>query len=334
MPRIKAITASIVLAFSAWLAASVAPRAQQPPALQLEATVPLGEVRGRIDHMAIDIPRQRLFVAELGNDSLGVVDLKERKVVQRISGLSETQGIGYVPSTDMLYVANGDDGSLRLFNGAQYAETSRLKLGSDADNVRVDSAGNHVVVGYGNGALAVIDAATGGKVADVRLKGHPESFQLTRDGSRAFVNIPNAHEIAVVDLKAGRQIAAWAMRLGANFPMALDEAAGRLLSVFRSPSKTGVFSLQDGKDVASPDTCGDADDIFIDAMRQRAYVSCGSGALDVIDTRTSDYPRIARIPTVAGARTALFVPELDRLFVAVRAQRGAPAAIRIYQPSQ
>jgi DNA-binding beta-propeller fold protein YncE len=333
MLRTNVVTTSIMLGLSAWLVQSVAPRAQQPPALQLEASVSLGDVRGRIDHMAIDLARQRLLVAELGNDSLGVVDLKERKVVHRISGLSEPQGIGYVPSTDTLYVANGGDGSLRRFTGAQYADGVRLSLGSDADNVRVNSAGNRVVVGYGRGALAVIDAATGGRVADVRLKGHPESFQLTRDGDRAFVNIPNAHEIAVVDLRAGRQIGSWPMRIAAaNFPLALDEELQRVLTVFRSPAKLGVFSMQDGNLVASPDTCGDADDIFFDAKRHRAYVSCGGGAIDVIDAQDGAYRSIARAPTAAGARTSLFPPELDRLFVAARAQRGEPASIRVFRP--
>src|SRR5712691_9421867 len=85
--------------------------------LQLESKIPLGDVRGRIDHMAIDLPRQRLFVAELGNDSVGIVDLKNRKVVHTITGLKEPQGVGYVPSTDALYVANAGDGSVRLFQG-------------------------------------------------------------------------------------------------------------------------------------------------------------------------------------------------------------------------
>ena len=329
MPRTVAITASIMLALI--VGTTVAAHAQQ--ALQLEATVPLGNVQGRIDHMAIDVPRARLLVAELGNNSLGVIDVRQRTVVHRISGLSEPQGVGYVRSTDTVYVANGGDGSLRLFDGATYAEAMRLKLGDDADNVRVDSEANRVIVGYGNGALAVLDAASRSKLADIRLKGHPESFQLAERGSRAYVNIPNTHDIAVVDLKGAGQIGAWPMRLGANFPMALDEAAGRVLSVFRSPARLGVFAMQDGNMVASPETCGDADDIFLDATRHRAYVSCGSGAIDVIDTKDSDYRRIARIPTISGARTALFSPELDRLFVGTRAQRGEPASIRIYRPT-
>src|SRR5476651_1746730 len=82
------------------------------PVLTLEAKVPLGDVSGRIDHMAIDPKRQRLFVAELGNNTVGVVDLKERKVLHVIAGLKEPQGVAYVPSSDTIYVANAGDGSV------------------------------------------------------------------------------------------------------------------------------------------------------------------------------------------------------------------------------
>jgi YVTN family beta-propeller protein len=300
--------------------------------LQLEAKIPLGDVRGRIDHMAIDVARQRLFVAELGNDSVSVVDLKDRKVLRRISGLKEPQGVGYVAATDTLYVASAGDGSLRLFQGENYAEGARISLGDDADNIRVDDAAHRVIVGYGSGALALIDAATHTKIADIPLKGHPESFQLTRDGKVIFVNVPNAREIAVIDRSAAKQVGSWPMRSATgNFPMALDEDGGRVFTVFRYPAKLGVFALPDGKLIAAPDTCRDADDVFVDAKRQRLYVSCGDGSLDVVDAQGA-FRRIARIPTVAGARTALFAPDLDRLFLAVRAERGEAASIWIFRP--
>ena len=154
-------------------------QAPNPSSLQLETKIPLGDVKGRIDHMAIDLPRRRLFVAELGNDTVGVVDLNEQKVQHVITGLKEPQGIGYVPSSDTLFVANAGDGSVLLFRGAEYAAAGRIDLGDDADNIRVDSASNRVFVGYGSGALAVIDPATNGKIADIPLQAHPESFSAS-----------------------------------------------------------------------------------------------------------------------------------------------------------
>jgi YVTN family beta-propeller protein len=312
---------------------AIAQTTDSPP-LQLESKIPLGDVRGRIDHMAIDLPRQRLFVAELGNDSVGIVDLKNRKLIHTIGGLSEPQGVGYVPSMETLYVANARDGSVRAFLGADYAAAGKIDLDDDADNIRVDTSTNQVIVGYGKGGLAVIDAKAFRKIADISLGAHPESFQLDPGSNQIFVNLPDAHAIAVVDRQTGKRTATWLMTIaGGNFPMALYPNAGHVLTIFRSPAKLGVFSIKDGALLASPDICGDADDLFVDAKRNRLYISCGDGFLDVLDAEGNAYKRIAHIPTVRGARTSLFVPELDRLLLAVRAESGEPASIWVFRPT-
>ena len=312
---------------------AVAEPAETAP-LQLEAKIPLGDVRGRIDHMAVDLKRQRLFVAELGNDSVGIVDLANRKVIGRIPGLKEPQGVGYEPSTDMLYIANAGDGSVRLFEGSDYKSAGRIELGSDADNIRFDAAAKRIVVGYGSGALAIIDPSSRTKVGDIPLKAHPESFQIDPDTSQIFVNVPDDHDIAVVDRSSQKQIGKWPTPdRGANFPMALDPIRREVLVIFRAPAELGVFSMTAGKLVASTETCGDADDLFVDAKRGRVYVSCGAGLLDVFEPKGEAYRRVARIPTISGARTSFFVPELDRLLVAARATIREPAAIWIFRPT-
>jgi DNA-binding beta-propeller fold protein YncE len=307
--------------------------AQTPemPAFNLESKITLGNVKGRIDHMALDPLRSRLFVAELENNTVGVVDLTARKTIHVITGLTEPQGVGYEPSTDTLYVANGGDGSVRLYRGTDYAETGRVNLGDDADNIRIDPDTKHVLIGYGAGAIATIDPAKRVKIADFRLPAHPEGFQFDRKTNQIFVNVPRSRAIVMLDAISGQQKAAWPMKdAGANFPMALDEDAQRVLVAFRSPAKLGAFSARDGESLASVELCGDADDLFVDAKRGRVYVSCGEGFLDVLDAR--DYRRLARVPTVRGARTSYYVPSMDRLFLAVRAASLEPAAVWVYRP--
>jgi DNA-binding beta-propeller fold protein YncE len=323
---------SLRLAALAGVALMTIPAAAQPAdePLQLEGKIPLGAVRGRIDHMAIDVARHRLFVAELGNGSVSAVDLEARKVVHRLNGMREPQGIAYLPVADTLVVANGGDGSVRLFQGPEYAASGRIELGDDADNVRVDTA-NRIIVGYGSGALGIIDPANRSKIADIRLSAHPESFQLDPASNRIYVNLPNRRAIAIVDREAGKQMASWPMTAAANFPMALDADAGRVLVMFRAPARLGVFAMRDGASIAETEACGDSDDLFLDAKRHRVYVSCGGGAIDVIDAQ--DYRRVARIPTVGGARTSFFAPELDRFMLAVRAAGSEPAAIWLYRPT-
>ena len=301
--------------------------------LRLETKIPLGAVRGRIDHMAIDFQRQRLLVAELGNDSVGIVDLKQSKTIRTISGLAEPQGVGYAPSGDAIYVANARDGSVRILRGADFAPSGRIELGSDADNVRLDADANRVLIGHGGGGIATIDIAQQKKVATSQLPAHPESFQIGPQPKRIFVNVPGAHAVVVLDGATGEQKDKWSVAEGGNFPMALDPANGRVLIVSRNPPRLIAYDKDNGSVIARTDTCGDSDDLFVDAKRGRVYVSCGAGFIDILETQRDGYRRIGRIATAAGARTSLFVPDLDMLLLAVRATGSEPAAIWVFRPT-
>jgi hypothetical protein len=145
------------------------------------------------------------------------------------------------------------------------------------------------------------------------------------------VNAPDARQVAVVDRATGQQIAIWSLLdARANFAMALE--AMRLFVVYRKPAVLAVFDTQNGRIVSRTPTCGDADDIFVDGRRQRIYVSCGDGYIDVLQHRDDAMQPLARLATASGARTALFVPELDRLFLAVRVRGKERAAVWVYRP--
>ncbi len=282
--------------------------------------------------MAIDITHGRLFVAELGNDSVGVVDIAAHKTVRTIGGFSEPQGVAYVPANDTLYVANARDGSLRLFHGPEYTAAGRIELGSDADNVRFDADGNRVLVGFGGGAIAAIDVEQQRKIGDIALPAHPESFQIGGEPRQVFVNIPGAHAVAVLDAATGRQNAQWPLREGGNFPLALDRTGHRIIVVSRNPARV-IGIAADGSISGRAETCGDSDDLFVDEKRNRLYVSCGEGFIDVFEIQPAGFQRLERIPTVSGARTSLFVPELDVLLLAVRATATEAAAIWMFKPA-
>ncbi len=313
---------------------AVPSRAEQLPALALVTKIPLGDVKGRMDHFAVDLDRQRLFLAELGNDSVGVIDLKAGKVIRTITGMSEPQGVGFSASTDTLFVPNGGDGSVRLFEGEALSPAGNIELGGDADNIRIDQRTGRIFIGYGNGALAVIDAKSRARIADIPLAAHPEGLQLDAANGKVFVNVPGAGHVAVVDIASGRQAAEWAIaEPGANFPMAFDGAANEVIVALRSPSKLIIFDASNGSVTASVDVCGDADDVMRDAKRNRLYVSCGEGVVDVFEKRRTQYERVAEIPTISGARTAFFVPELDLLFLAARSSEGDPASVWVMKPN-
>jgi len=322
---------ALVMLFVAGVMAS----AQSTPPLNLEETIELPYVQGRIDHMSVDAKGQRLFVSALGNNTVEVIDIKAGKRVKTITGLAEPQGVLYVPTNDRIYVANARDGSVRIFDGSSYAFLKTLDYGDDADNLRYDSGRQKTLVGYGGGALAEIDDE-GRKVAETKLDAHPESFQLEKDSSRIYVNLPKSRKVAVVDREKHTITATWGTGMAfANYPMALDEKNHRLFVVTRFPARLLVFDTTNGKTVQSLSVVGDCDDVFYDATRKRVYASGGEGAISVFQQHDADhYKELARIPTVKGARTSFYSPEVDRLFLAVRRQDSQAAAIRVYVPVQ
>jgi hypothetical protein len=298
--------------------------------LELQAKIPLTGGKGRIDHLAFDPQHRRLFVAELGNDTVAIIDVDRGRIERRLEGLSEPQGIAYFAPRNRLYVAEGGDGTVRAYDAGSYSQVARIKLAGDADNVRIDSNATHVYVGYGDGALAILDPDSLDLVGNIPLKGHPESFQLSRHDERIYVNVPDANEVAVVDRKAGKQVASWpTTKWSANYPMAIDERSQTLLSVFRQPARIARYAAQDGSVSSEAEICGDADDVFIDTKRDRVYVICGEGLVQSLDR---EFKNIARFPTSAGARTGLFSPDADLLFVAARAAGGHDAAIWVLKP--
>jgi hypothetical protein len=300
--------------------------------LFLEKQIALLGVEGRIDHFSVDIPNQRLFVAALENGSVEILDIRRGERAAEIKGLEEPQGLYYDFKTGRLYVATGGDGKLRIYDGKSLAVQETLGFGGDADNVRYDEQTGNIWVGYGNGGIAIADAA-GQHVGSVALDSHPESFQFEPNGDRVYVNIPKQFGIAVVDRKKRAVVARWGLggRFG-NYPMALDDTNKRLFVGCRLPAKLVVLDTSAGRIVASLATIGDSDDIFYDAGRRVVYVIGGEGAVDVFRQRDADhYEPDGRITTAPGARTGLFEPALNRLFVAVPHHGLQSARILVYE---
>ncbi|MGE5443742.1 MAG: YncE family protein [Ignavibacteriales bacterium] len=335
-PKIYVNVSFILISLIAPITIVIKAQAQDTTPLRLVQTIPLPNVEGRIDHLAVDIKGQRLFIAALGNNNLEVLDLRAAKLIHRITGLHEPQGVFYVPEVKKVFVANGGNGALEIFDSDSFKLIDSVKFSDDADNIRYDAIAKYIYVGYGDGALGIIDATSGKHIGDIELKGHPESFQIENSGARIFVNIPMVNHIAVVDRKKRIVVTTWPLT-GAreNFPMALDEINHRLFVGLRKPAKLVVFDTESGKAVISMSGAGDADDIFYDAAHKRIYMSCGEGFINVFQQGGADhYKIIANIPTASGARTSLFVPELNRFYLAVPHHGSQRAEVRIYEVLQ
>jgi len=310
--------------------------AQANPPLRLVATIPLPRVQGRIDHFGVDVKGRRLFMSALGNNTVEVFDLRANKVLHTISGLRHPQGVTYAPDSGKIFVANADDGKVRIFDGASYRLISTVDFGSDADDTRYDAATRRVYVGYGEGGIGVLDAATGRLLGEIKTPAHPEAFEVERGGAKIYINIPDAREIAVADWARRAIVERWPMNeYRENFPMALDAKDQRLFVMTREPAQFLALDASNGKVVAHLAAVGDSDDVWYDAAAKRIYATGGEGFISVIQQEDADHYRaIARIPTASGARTSFFSPELRRLYVAVPHRGAQECELRVYEPAK
>jgi hypothetical protein len=188
-------------------------------------------------------------------------------------------------------------------------------------------------VGFGDGAdagIGIINAKESVLVGVINLDGHPESFQPR--GRRMYVNVPTADHIVVLDTGKQSTVEKWPVTaVSGFFPMAVDDADQRLFIGSRRPAKLAAFDMKSGQMVASLDGAIDTDDLFYDAPRKRVYMSGGDGFVRVFTQRDPDHYELqAKVPTGPGARISLFVPELNRLYVAVPRRGKQDAAVLVF----
>jgi YVTN family beta-propeller protein len=310
--------------------------AQSPARLEREVEVPLPGVTGRIDHMAISPDGKRLYVAALGNNTVEVVDTARGSRISTIRDIAEPQGVRVLSGGEVA-VSSASDECVRFYSG-EGKVVQTIKDLPDADNLRLDEKAGLLYVGYGKGAVAAIDPVKREKVGEIKVGGHPESFQLESNGPRPriLVNVPDTREIAVLDRTTGKQVATWKLEdAAANFPMALDEGHHRLFVVCRKPARLMVMDTESGRRVAEMPCVGDADDLFYDADLARLYITGGEGKLQVISQSDPDhYALLQEIETSPGARTSYWSSQERRLWVAAPQRGERQAKLLVFRASR
>jgi hypothetical protein len=276
--------------------------------ITLRTRIALPGVYGRMDHYGWDTKRGVLIVAALGNDTVEIVDSWKR--VRTIIGLEHPQAALYVPGLDRIVVSS-QSGKLRFYDAETYALLKTLDFGdnADTDNMRYDPTSKHVYVGYGrgsHGALAIVDPSSMERLQEFELGSHPESFQLEKNGSRIFVNLPDQEAIGVIDQKT-RAVTKWKIPGHTNtHAMAFDEANQRLFTAGLQPGRFVVVDSESGAVIANLPCVLGVDDLWFDAARQRIYAP-GSGAIDVFQQIDADhYAALTHVPVAPGAGSTSF----------------------------
>jgi hypothetical protein len=341
MGRISSI---FITAFVLVLVCSGRLAAQDNYPLRLVQTIPMPNVKGRIDHMDVDVKGQRLFVAGLENGSLEVVDLGAGKWSKSIPGFQKTQGVAYVPSLNKVFVASGDDGMLRVFRGDTLELLDSLKLELGPNRVAYEPHSKTLYVGYGGkdagkdyGQVGIIDAKTDKSLGDIKVEAHPAELLLDKSGKTLYVFISAASKVQVVDTKKREVVSTWPASSQRNGDGAFDEKTHRLFIGTRTPPQMIVMDSSAGREVAALPTVEGMDGVYFNEAQKRIYVSGGRdndlGYIFVYQQKDADhYEATGKIPTRSGAGTSFWSPELNRFYVAAPANDKQDAAILVFEP--
>lgn len=322
-----------------WIAsmALVAPESTQAadaPSLELVQTIVLKGKAGKLDHLALDSKRDRLFLANTTNGTLDVVDLKAGKLLKQVTGQTGIQGVAYAADLDRVFVGLGSGGLCNVFDGDKYQPLKTIKFADDADNVRYDSARALVFVAHAEKALGVVDAKNSTIKADLKLPGAAEGFQIAPGRPLLFMVIPSPSQVTVIDVDKLEIVANHPLTMaGDGHPLALDDSNKRLFVGCRRPSKVVVVDSETGKEITGVDVPDGIDDLYYDAKRKRLYASCGDGFLTVIKQSSPDaYEVVDKVATEKGAKTSLFDAATAHIYLAVPRQQGKPGPeIRVYK---
>jgi len=314
--------------------------AQPPAPIKLVEAFQLpADVAGHFDHFGVDLKGRRLFATPEDYKAVLVLDLSNGKLIGKINGIGRPHAVFYRADLDRIYVTDGNDGDLKIFDVKTHRLLKSVKLLADADSMGYDPATKYLYIDNGGGdahqtysILSVVDTTAGTKVADIKIDGETlEAMALETSSPRLYVNNRRKNRVDVIDRDKRTLIASWPVTLAKdNVAMALDEARHRLFVGCRS-GQIVIIDTATGKELQALAITKGVDDMAYDPARGRLYAAC-DGAIDIEErTGAGDYKFVATVPSGPLGRTARLVPELNRYFVAVPQQGSQNAQVLVYE---
>lgn len=336
----KVISQGIVISAAILISLTAAVAQGKPPLKQTREFKFPANVKGRLDHLGIDVAGKRLFVVGEEAHTVLVFDLNTGNVIRQIA-IDHPHAVLYRNDLQRIYITDEGKGALNIYDGKTYKLLKTVPLKVDADSIGYDPATHDLyVVNGGDNAhesftmLSVVDTTAGTKLADIKIDGDTlEAMALEKSGDKLYLDNPAKNTVDVIDRKTNKMIAAWPVKLGKdNSTMALDEATHRLFVGCRTGQMV-IFDTRDGKELQALKIGPRADDMTFDGESKRIYViSGGEGVVNVYkETDPDHYESLGKVPSAAGAKTGLWVPELRNLFVAAPAQASETGKVYVYE---
>lgn len=292
------------------------------------------------DRFGLDLKHHRLFAVPEDNHTVEVYSIPSGKLLHSIGGIGMAHGVLYRPGINRIYISDGADGLLRIYDGTSYRLLKTVKLLTDADALGYDPATHYLYIANGGKdakldytLLSIVNTDTGEHIGDIKINGNRlEQMALERSGPRLFINVTDKRSVGVINRNKRAVVAMWPVKKGAiNAAMALDEVDHRLFVACRS-GMMDVFNTETGKVVAVLPISKGADDMTYDPVRKRIYVPCAEGFVDVFQQHgPNHYNLTGKVTTGPMGKTGILVNSLNRYYVAVPQHGSKESEILVYR---
>ena len=344
--RFSAVVLSRGLAAVAVILCCVSPgasQAQHSDPLKLVDKIALPSLRdGDFDHFAVDLSGHRLFLAAEANGVVEVFDAQHNRLVGSIQGLKAPHAVLFREDVKRLYVVDGDEPAVKIFDADTYKPLGQVPLAVDADSMAYDPATHFMYVVNGGreahtpySLISVLDIAAEKKVTDVKIDDTNwlETMALEQSGPRLFVSMTGISAIGVIDRQKRTLIEKWKLPAATqqNVALKLDEADHRLFTVTRKPLAFVVLDSDNGKVITSLPCSAMVDDMSYDPSSKRIYLA-GDQSIDVFQQNDSDhYAHVGSVPGAFRAKTAILIPQWNRYYLAAPRHGNRKAEVRIFE---
>ncbi len=300
--------------------------AQKLPPLQLVRTTDLPGITGDMDHLAVDLAGNRLFVAAEDNGTLRVLNLSNGKLERTVKGFETPHSILYLAKQHQLYITDGSK-DVKVLNSDTFKVEKLIPTTPGADSMAADKKHDVMWVVAGGkdvnmtrSVLTEINTKEGKVVKQIPVDAaHVEALALQPQGPKLYVNVTDKNYLAVINRSTGKTLDEWRIQQAKqNAPLAFDPANHRLFIVCRDPGMLVVLDSRTGNTIASFPAGGVADGVVFDSIHHRIYVPAGAGAIYPYEEIDANHFRAMKpIPSAIGAKTAVLSPNADYLYVSM-----------------
>lgn len=271
---------------------------------------------GGWDYLTVDEQHKLLYVPRSTHTM--VLDAKTGKTVADIPGQKRNHGVALVPKAGRGFITDGEDASVTIFDLNTHKVIGKIKAADDADGVIYDPGSGKVLVVCGDAGVMIpiapdVDPIAGKADPAVELGGKPEFLAADR-GGKAYINLVDKNEVAVVDTKAMKVLQKWPTAPGGSpVGMSIDFVHHRLFIGCRRPQKLIVMDAKDGKVLADLPIGAGVDATKFD---RDIFASCGDGTLTVArETTPGKFEVIQTVETPRGARTMGIDPGTQTIYL-------------------